>query len=55
MPDLFNGMFIYSAHRVELTAANCIVVPKQGNATYKDPKSYRKILLLSCFGKVLDP
>jgi hypothetical protein len=29
-------------------------VPKQGKATYQDPKSYRQISLLSCFGKVVE-
>jgi hypothetical protein len=31
-----------------------VVVPKQGKTTYQDPKSYRPISLLSCFGKVLE-
>jgi hypothetical protein len=54
LPDLFNAMFKYSAHSVELKVANCVVVPKQGKAIYQDPKSYRPISLLSCFGKVLE-
>jgi CO dehydrogenase nickel-insertion accessory protein CooC1 len=31
-----------------------VVVPKQGKARYQDPKSYRPISLLSCFGKALE-
>jgi len=33
--------------------ANCMVIPKLGKKTYSDPKSYRPILLQSCFGKLL--
>jgi hypothetical protein len=54
LPELFNAMFKYSAHPAEWKVANCVVVPKQGKATYQDPKSYRPISLLSCFGKVLE-
>jgi hypothetical protein len=54
LPDLFDAMFKYSAHQVEWKVANCVVVPKQGKAPYQDPKSYRPISLLSCFGKALE-
>jgi hypothetical protein len=47
-------MFKYSAHPVEWKVENCVVLPKQGKATYQDPKSHRPISRLSCFGKVLE-
>src|SRR5258706_9591313 len=34
--------------------AYCIVIPKKGKPTYNDPKAYRAISLLSCFGKLLE-
>jgi hypothetical protein len=36
LPRLFNAMFKYSANQVERKMLNCVVMPKQGKATYKD-------------------
>jgi len=54
LPHLFTACLRYAAHPPEWKIANCIVIPKSGKKSYSDPKSYRPISLLSCFGKLLE-
>jgi len=53
-PLLFDACLRYAVHPPEWKTANCVVVPKPGKTTYSHPKSYRPILLQSCFGKLLE-
>jgi hypothetical protein len=54
LPRLFNAMLSHSIHPQEWKHAVCVVIPKKGKPSYKDPSAYRPISLLSCFGKILE-
>jgi len=54
LPHLFTASLRYTAHPPEWKTANCVVIPTPGKKSYSHPKSYRPILLQSCFGKLLE-
>jgi len=54
LPYLFTACLRYAVHPPEWKTANCVVIPKPGKKSYSNPKSYRPISLLSCFGKLLE-
>jgi len=54
LPNLFTACLTWSVHPHEWKTANCVIIPKPGKKSYSQPKSYRPISLLSCFGKLLE-
>jgi len=53
-PNLFTACVTWSVHTPEWKTGNCVVIPKPCKKSYSQPKSYRPISLLSCFGKLLE-
>jgi len=54
LPQVSTACFTWGFHPPEWKTANCVVIPKPGEKTYSNPKSYHPISLQSCFGKLLE-
>jgi ribonuclease HI len=54
LPQLATALFKYGCHYQAWKHALCVVIPKNGKASYSTAKSYRPISLLSCLGKVIE-